>query len=261
MATKLDGNVEIKRIHQYLNKILQQSDLTKYEVIIDNEDDETSYKCTLSQLLSFSPTPDAFIIKSNSGNSVIEFGNSGNDEFSSVSTYFGGSSKKVVEFGNGSTHSRLVCDPGQIRGNNTGFWLNTAIGFFENVANSLVLSINGFNSFNFTNTYLRSSVDISGFQIKTNAASNTNPVYTFRSGAQLDGMGTNGPGTVSLIGGGIEGTRIEKDVSGTVGTHIFIPNLTSGPTINPIGGGYLYVESGALKYRGSSGTITTIANA
>jgi hypothetical protein len=33
------------------------------------------------------------------------------------------------------------------------------------------------------------------------------------------------------------------------------------PTSNPTTGGYLYVESGALKYRGSSGTVTTIANA
>lgn len=42
---------------------------------------------------------------------------------------------------------------------------------------------------------------------------------------------------------------------------IFIANRTAVPTSNPTGGGILYVESGALKYRGSSGTITTIANA
>ena len=33
------------------------------------------------------------------------------------------------------------------------------------------------------------------------------------------------------------------------------------PSANPVAGGVLYVEAGALKYRGSSGTITTIANA
>jgi hypothetical protein len=33
------------------------------------------------------------------------------------------------------------------------------------------------------------------------------------------------------------------------------------PTTNPSGAGILYVESGALKYRGTSGTVTTIANA
>ena len=41
---------------------------------------------------------------------------------------------------------------------------------------------------------------------------------------------------------------------------IHIANGTA-PTANPTGGGVLYVEAGALKYRGSSGTITTIAAA
>lgn len=41
---------------------------------------------------------------------------------------------------------------------------------------------------------------------------------------------------------------------------IHIGNGTA-PTANPTSGGVLYVESGALKYRGSSGTVTTIANA
>lgn len=36
---------------------------------------------------------------------------------------------------------------------------------------------------------------------------------------------------------------------------------SSAPAGNPTGGGYLWVESGALKYRGTSGTVTTIANA
>lgn len=42
---------------------------------------------------------------------------------------------------------------------------------------------------------------------------------------------------------------------------IAIANNTAAPSSNPIGGGYLYVDNGALKYRGSSGTVTTIANA
>jgi len=42
---------------------------------------------------------------------------------------------------------------------------------------------------------------------------------------------------------------------------IFIANRSAVPSSNPSGGGILYTESGALKYRGSSGTVTTIANA
>lgn len=41
----------------------------------------------------------------------------------------------------------------------------------------------------------------------------------------------------------------------------FIANATTVPTTNPTGGGILYCESGALKYRGSSGTVTTLAAA
>lgn len=43
--------------------------------------------------------------------------------------------------------------------------------------------------------------------------------------------------------------------------YIFVPNATTIPGSSPVGGGYMYVEAGALKYRGSSGTITTIAPA
>jgi hypothetical protein len=41
---------------------------------------------------------------------------------------------------------------------------------------------------------------------------------------------------------------------------ISISNGTA-PSSTPTGGGILYVESGALKFKGSSGTVTTIANA
>lgn len=40
-----------------------------------------------------------------------------------------------------------------------------------------------------------------------------------------------------------------------------VANTSTPPSSDPTGGGYLYVESGALKFRGSSGTVTTIASA
>lgn len=46
------------------------------------------------------------------------------------------------------------------------------------------------------------------------------------------------------------------------GTHVvFISNSTVTPTANPVGGGILYVENGALKYRGPNGTVTTLGPA
>ena len=50
------------------------------------------------------------------------------------------------------------------------------------------------------------------------------------------------------------------DVAGGSGI-MAIGNATTTPTSTPTGGGVLYVDSGALKYRGSSGTTTTIASA
>jgi hypothetical protein len=42
---------------------------------------------------------------------------------------------------------------------------------------------------------------------------------------------------------------------------IGIANATTVPTSNPTGGGILYVDTGALKYRGTSGSAATIVNA
>lgn len=62
-------------------------------------------------------------------------------------------------------------------------------------------------------------------------------------------------------GGGSQFAVLRANEAGIAGTCLFIANLTTAPTSNPSGGGYLYVESGALKYRGTSGTVTTIAPA
>jgi hypothetical protein len=50
--------------------------------------------------------------------------------------------------------------------------------------------------------------------------------------------------------------RLRLDASG----NLTVKNTNSAPS-TPTGGGVLYVESGALKYRGSSGTITTLGAA
>lgn len=63
---------------------------------------------------------------------------------------------------------------------------------------------------------------------------------------RLDGSGNMGLGVTSF------GTSAAKVIGIANGT---------APSSSPAGMGQLYVESGALKYRGSSGTVTTIANA
>jgi hypothetical protein len=66
-------------------------------------------------------------------------------------------------------------------------------------------------------------------------------------------------------------TRLTIDTNGNIGFWstsfgggvkvINIQNCTTVPTSNPVNGGLFYVEAGAFKYRGPSGTVTTIAPA
>lgn len=73
--------------------------------------------------------------------------------------------------------------------------------------------------------------------------------FRFSGGGQMhtfDGSGNVGFGTTTF------GTSAAKVIG--------IGNATA-PTSSPAGMGQLYVESGALKYRGSGGTITTLGNA
>jgi len=81
--------------------------------------------------------------------------------------------------------------------------------------------------------------------------------------------GNNNSGNLYLNIGAPNGTGVYGNIgvfttSGSFGSGekvIFIANASVVPSSNPSGGGILYVESGALKYRGSSGTITTLGPA
>ena len=85
-----------------------------------------------------------------------------------------------------------------------------------------------------------------------------------------NGNTINNGGNISLLPGskGASGTAdgnmsLLTTASGYGGMSkgIFIGNVTTAPISDPTGGGFLYVEAGALKYRGSSGTITTVGPA
>jgi hypothetical protein len=105
--------------------------------------------------------------------------------------------------------------------------------------------------------------------------------YNFATGATANATtktinigtaGVSGSTTVVNIGSAVSGAVNTLQLNGRVGlggssfgggvgSLMFIANAGTVPSTNPAGGGILYTEAGALKYRGSSGTVTTIANA
>ena len=112
----------------------------------------------------------------------------------------------------------------------------------------------------------------------TSATNFERGVFDWRTAANVLQIGTekgSGGGTaraMRLVTDGIaraifEATTYNTTLLANAGSYgsgsgvLFLGNATTVPTTNPTGGGILYVEAGALKYRGSSGTVTTIANA
>jgi hypothetical protein len=68
------------------------------------------------------------------------------------------------------------------------------------------------------------------------------------------------PAAGGNIGIGFKEAKDFKEFGGGQGV-IAIANASAPPTENLAGAGILYVENGALKYRGSNGTVTVIAPA
>lgn len=89
----------------------------------------------------------------------------------------------------------------------------------------------------------------------TRAAENRFTWISMNAGSSVENFlmslyNDSGVGNLGLNGGSFGGGR----------GVLFIANRSVVPLANPSGGGIIYVESGALKYRGSGGTVTTIAN-
>jgi hypothetical protein len=83
---------------------------------------------------------------------------------------------------------------------------------------------------------------------------------------QINGRNANDTGFETLVvfqreaAGGNIGVRTRSQFGGGKGV-IGIANAKEAPSVNPGEGGVLFVEDGALKYRGSQGTVSVIAQA
>jgi hypothetical protein len=83
---------------------------------------------------------------------------------------------------------------------------------------------------------------------------------------QINGRNANDTGFETVVvfqrsaAGGNIGFRTTSQFGAGRGV-VAIANAAAAPSVNPANGGILYVEDGALKYRGSNGTVTVIAPA
>jgi hypothetical protein len=128
----------------------------------------------------------------------------------------------------------------------------------------------------FESTSSGNSIDIKGVN---GAGVNDSAFITLRDGTSgrdsfIGLTGDNAPGGAGNIRFATGGNVVRVTITNTggnfgIGTTSFgtsaatvlgIANGTA-PSSSPAGMGQLYVEAGALKYRGSSGTVTTVANA
>lgn len=153
------------------------------------------------------------------------------------------------------------------------FAQETDSGWYRKGTASLALSVSGTDQLVITTSTVQTNAAVDGrgftgysgaqhiFSTVRNGSDTNTSVYgknLFYTGA------TTGPATGTL--------RLQLEVAGVsllgaVGSYgggvdvVFMQNATTVPTSNPTGGGLLYVQAGALKYRGSGGTITTLGAA
>lgn len=93
----------------------------------------------------------------------------------------------------------------------------------------------------------------------TSSPSATDGILSLEDASDIEQVHLDTNGDSFLLGGNL-GLGTSSQFGS--GTGVFaMANATTVPTTNPTGGGYQYIEAGALKYRGSSGTITVIAAA
>ena len=203
----------------------------------------------------------AFGIKDSSGvNNVLLFSSTaGNQILQRVDLYSSGSITA------GPTFDDMVLDStGLLLKSVTSFTdLNSIKWKYSSVLTGRITNVvnTGFKS---STTYVSASpVDGTWYSVLSLLAYNTTQINAaltlFSSGSGFYSLALNASAFTSLWGD----TNV-LSIFGDTPSHgngvkvIFIANASTVPTTNPTGGGVLYVTAGSLKYRGSSGSITTL---
>ncbi len=209
-----------------------------------------------------------------------------------VTTGTGG--KYTGRSGAGSTNDG---DVELTRGTGTSVFLATTANTVVRSASNVLVSVNGVTRIQVTSSVIaivvadfRFDTAVTGPMVRQNPTSTASTVgQPFLWAAQdVSGNGSTG-GASNRRGGdstGASGTRVGGDIYDRPGTGatangnwgwfvqstdavnfqnmqggVYMKSATAAPTANPSGGGFLYVEAGALKYRGPTTGVTTIAPA
>jgi hypothetical protein len=132
-----------------------------------------------------------------------------------------------------------------------------SLGGTATVTNSAAAAIGNAASFNFrTNTnFLLAGYFGARIEAVTPAATNNTDLVFYN----YKGVTASGDETMRITSAGNVGVGVTT--FGTSAAKVLGLANATAPSTSPAGMGQLYVEAGALKYRGSSGTVTTIANA
>ena len=195
-------------------------------------------------------------------NNVILFSSSTNQILGRLDLLSGGSITA------GAAFDDMVLDStGLLLKSSTAFTdLNSIKWKYSSVLTGRITNLvdTGFKS---STTYVSASpVDNTWYSVLSLLAYNTTQINAaltlFSSGSGFYSLALNASTFTSLWGD----TNV-LSIFGDTPTHgngvkvIFIANASTVPTTNATGGGVLYVTAGALKFRGSGGTVTPIAPA
>lgn len=136
----------------------------------------------------------------------------------------------------------------------------------DTVNKNLDINYGSFLRLGFADNNWKIGLTLSGHPFTTTLVAGNRANISMGSGA-TDGfaIGVNGSASVFEINNGIAYFRgnvgFGANSFGTGATNVLGILNGTAPSTSPSGMGQLYVESGALKFRGSSGTVTIIAPA
>lgn len=89
----------------------------------------------------------------------------------------------------------------------------------------------------------------------------TGQTVTGRVSGTQGGIQVDSDTTMARLAAGVWGMGASLTAPTMTGHGLMLANVSAAPSTNPVGGGVIYCEAGALKFRGTGGTITTIAAA